>query len=317
MFKQRFHELLQQDNNEGIIDLLHDYRSSHPLTAAETGWVYWNLSDSYAMMREVEALWSNHEEFVIWGKAALDPQHLHWFASDATQALTLSLGNHFDTWSDWYLYACEHSSAEAENRGLRFESHRAAAASSLMLQRLPLLDIALNNIRQLLAEDPSWGNAKFAEMEFYSLMLERHRLHNDETAIDAMTQKIELLLEDPATYQAFAGKCEPAEDLLGSLKHFEQSRATSQSFLISLNNLGCSLNKVGRYRASAKLFQRSLGRGAILNDYCGAKYLSSMWRVNGDGQAVIGAMQQLEKSSGRAFKREVLREHAPELINLL
>ena len=74
---KKFNILAQDDKNEEILKLLHDFKNSRALTVNEKGWVYWNISDVLALMRKPLLVYENHIEFVEWGKKALLPDKLH------------------------------------------------------------------------------------------------------------------------------------------------------------------------------------------------------------------------------------------------
>lgn len=61
-----FQELVVQGDHQGMIELLKNYEQSRKLSVNEQGWVYWNVSDGYALLREPEPLYANHRAFFEW-----------------------------------------------------------------------------------------------------------------------------------------------------------------------------------------------------------------------------------------------------------
>ncbi|MEK3828506.1 hypothetical protein [Paenibacillus sp. FSL K6-1558] len=88
-----FQETVARGDHQGMINLLKEYEQSGELAVNERGWVYWNISDGYALLRDPEPLYANHLAFFEWGKQILPPEQYHWVVSDSTQALSLSLGS--------------------------------------------------------------------------------------------------------------------------------------------------------------------------------------------------------------------------------
>ena len=276
-----FNTLESQDDHLGVISLLQQFKESRELTVEELGWVYWNVSDRYALLRNAEYEYANHIEFVKWGVDKLSPDKLHWFVSDATQALTLSLGGYFDRWTEWYLYACSYSPKLSTNRGVRFESHRAIVCSLLQLKNSYLLDTALNHMKQLMAEDIAWENAVFSQITYYTLLLERHDLLAEYNKIDSTVSDLHQVMDDRLFHYS-NDDTDPCEYVLGSWDQLNQPRNSHQSLLVALNNLGCTLNRVRKYHESATVFEMALKNGHTLNNYGMAMYLSSLWNHKKD-----------------------------------
>lgn len=63
-----FQELVVRGDHQGTIELLKNFEQSRKLSVHERGWVYWNISDGYALLREPEPLYANHREFFEWGR---------------------------------------------------------------------------------------------------------------------------------------------------------------------------------------------------------------------------------------------------------
>ena len=263
---QEIDSLLKNNKNEEALQLLHDIKRTKTMTVDETGWMYWNLSDIPAVMRKPHAVYENHVEFVQWGKQALFPQKLHWFVSDATQALTLSLGDYFDEWLDWYLFACKHSSRNRENRGIRFESHRATAIALLTLERFSEIDVPLRNILEVIEEDKDWENTIFAEFTYYTLLAEKaFFLEQTEIMNDAIKSINELTHNVKEVIYTRADEMESYA--LGSWECLNSSRLTKESMSVLLHNGACMFHKVKKYEESGKMFQWALQNGVTITTY--------------------------------------------------
>lgn len=274
--------------NEEALQLLHDCKRTQILSTDEMGWMYWNISDIPAVQRKPQEVYENHVEFVKWGKQALFPHKLHWIVSDATQALTLSLGDYFDEWKTWYLFACEHSTRTEENRGVRFESHRAAAQSLLVLERFTELEVPLKNMLGVINEDEKWGNNIFAGLTYYTLLAEQ-AFNLNQTEIFKEAEKNIKNLTDRVKEVIQTVPDEKDKSMLGSWESFNSSRLTKNSMTVLLHNGACTFHKIGRYEESAETFQLALQNGVNITTYGLALLLSSLWKANKNNTEVLEA----------------------------
>jgi len=308
---KKFNILLNNNKNEEILKLLSDFKSSRTLTVDEMGWMYWNTSDILAIIRKPLLVYENHIEFVEWGKKALLPDKIHWFVSDATQALTLSLGEYFDEWFDWYLYACKHSTRCGENRGIRFESHRAAIAALLKIEKFSIIDVPFRNMLELIEEEKDWENNIFAEFTYYTLLLEKAFILGQKELVNDVIKNINYLTNrkvEEVLYSNLERKQE--NDVLGSWDNLNSSRLTKASMSVLFHNLGCTFNRVRRYEESVKMFQLALQNGNKITKYGLSLYLSSIWRVGENSKEVV---KIFNKYSSDGFTVNEMFQSAPDL----
>lgn len=278
--------LIKYGNSEKAFQLLLDIKKTKELSVDEMGWMYWNLSDIPAVMREPHVVYKNHVEFVEWGKKVLFPHKLHWIVSDGTQALTLSLGDYFDEWMDWYLFACEHSSKNEGNRGVRFESHRAAAASLLILERYYEIEVPLNNMLDVIEEDENWENNIFAEFTYYTLLAEK-AFNLNQTDLLKDVEKNIIISTDKVKELICTVSDNKEKTLLGSWENLNYTRLTKESMSVLLHNGGCTFHKIGRHEESVETFQLALQNGVNITAYGLALYLSSLWKINKNNTKVL------------------------------
>jgi hypothetical protein len=278
------------------------------LSIFEKGWAFWNISDSYAIMREPIMEHQNHVEFVAWGKENLHPDQLHWFVSDATQALTLSLGNKLEDWIEWYEYACEYSSKNSANRGVRFESHRAMAATCIQLDMLAYIENPLLRMNELIAEDGEWENRIFSKVTYYSLLLEKGYKSNDSVVMKDAKENIQSFI-DEVLLELKNGK-EQQGTLLGSWEDLNECRQSKRGMLVLLHNLGCTFCETSHYQESMQVFRIAIDNGVHLTQYGVAKYLLSTWKRNKD-KAEIEAL--FTKLTGNCYEIKDLYPLAPLL----
>ncbi|PQP80746.1 hypothetical protein C0Q44_26325 [Paenibacillus sp. PCH8] len=304
---QAFQETVVQGDHQGMIDLLKEYVQSSKLSVNERGWVFWNVSDGYALLKEPELLYANHRAFFEWGKENLAPEQLHWIVSDSTQALSLSLGNYFDHWIDWYRYACDHAPKLDTNRGVRFESHRALDGSLGVLERYSEMDSVLENMIQLIQEDETWSNILFARITYNKQRMTRLYHAGDVVGVVALVNETMDWI-DESSYEAL--RISRKNEVVGSWEGMNVSRNSQRDINIALNNLACIFTDIERYEESVKLFMQVQERGHHLNAYGFSKWIYSIWKTRG-AEAVKAAL-----AANAACEITDLVKHTPELSEI-
>lgn len=277
-----FKNLIIQGKNQEIIYLLSNYRKSNKLSINEQGWVFWNVSDCYALLGQPESLYKNHTEFFNWGNNYLSADKLHWIVTDSTQALSLSLVNYFDEWINWYNYACSNAPKLASNRGARFESHRALIGSLLVLDRFDEIDSALENLNQLIQEDESWINSLFSKITYYKLLLARLYKSKNVPQFVLILNELKDITES-LKYTEFENSQE--ELVLGSWEQLNAPRNSQNAILVALNNLACTYTDIEQHQESTELFEFIEDRGHHFNSFGFSKYLLSTWLTRGNESA--------------------------------
>jgi len=304
--------LIKNNKNEEAFQRLHEIKKSKTLTLDETGWMYWNMSDIPAVMRKPESVYKNHVEFVEWGKQTLFPHKLHWFVSDATQALTLSVGEYFDEWFEWYLFACKHSSKNKENRAIRFESHRAAATALLKLKRISEIEVPFRHMAELIEEDSGWENNIFAEFTYHTLLAEKAFMLNQTELLKDAIKNINII-SDKVKEVIYADADIKESGMLGSWEDLNCSRLTKESMTVLLHNGACLLHKIRKYEESVKMFQLALHNGVNITAYGLSLYLSSLWIINKENKEVV---ESFNKYSPEGITVNELFQFAPELKSI-
>ncbi|WP_366296407.1 hypothetical protein [Paenibacillus sp. AN1007] len=303
-----FQDTVVRGDHRGMIDLLKKYEQSSKLSVNERGWVYWNVSDGYALLREPEPLYTNQRAFFEWGKEYLAPEQLHWIVSDSTQALSLSLGHYFDYWIDWYQYACTHAPKLECNRGVRFESHRALCGTFWVLERYSAMADALENMKQLIEEDELWSNILFARITYYKQRLAYlYHSSDDERAEADLLLDETMHLVDKIDWSLL----KPVKDnhIIGSWEDLNTARNSERDIHIALNNLACILADINKTGQSVKLFRQLQDSGYALNGYAFSKYIYGVWKAEG-----TGAVQKTLAANDHKISE--LMQHSPVLSEL-
>ena len=137
----------------------------------EIGFAYWNISDSFAMLRDGENLYKNHCEFADFLKDK-PSKYLFWPVSDATQRFTLELGGFADFWWDCYKNALSKNVGMSGIGAITFECHNAALSVTPAVKTpVGYLELAKNNFRSFLEVNESSDNYIFYETLYYALCL--------------------------------------------------------------------------------------------------------------------------------------------------
>ncbi|CAI6036661.1 hypothetical protein PAECIP112173_00846 [Paenibacillus sp. JJ-100] len=304
---QAFQETVVRGDHQGMINLLKKYEQSGQLPVNKRGWVYWNISDGYAQLREPEPLYANHLAFFRWGKENLNPEQYHWIVSDSTQALSLSLGDLFEHWIDWYRYACDHAPRLDSNRAVRFESHRALSGTFWALERFSEMPLVLENMKHLIQEDEQWDNNLFARITYNKQRLAYLNHSGDKREVDLLLHETMHLIDNIDWSSLELMK---KEEVLGSWEDVNSCRNSRRDIHIALNNLACILADIEQSEECAKLFRQLQDSGYALNGYAFSKYICSLWKSEGIG-TVRKAMM-----ANKSFEFSELTKHSPILVEI-
>lgn len=155
-----------------VIDFLQPALYGNVLKGTEEiGFAYWNISDSFAMLRDSENLYKNHCEFADFLKDK-PSKYLFWPVSDATQRFTLELGGFADFWWGCYKNALSKNVGMSGIGAITFECHNAALSVTPAVKTpVGYLELAKNNFRSFLEANESSDNYIFYETLYYALCL--------------------------------------------------------------------------------------------------------------------------------------------------
>lgn len=275
--KGEFRRLLSDDAKEAIVDLLVPLlRSRATLSADDAGWAFWNVCDCYALLRKAKDQYSYQSEFYEWSKSALPSLRFHWVVSDATQALTLIDGGFLDFWWNCYQFANESVPRIAENRTVRFESHRANAAAYTHFREFSRAETALRSLEAVLSEDPLWINRDFATVtwitlliEFYTALGQSEQVARQVEALDRYLGGWLARLQRPVVWTV--------EPLLGSWAQLNADRQPGWIF-VAIHNAACALVVARQFVDAERLFRIVLEeRREGMTTYSKALYLLACW----------------------------------------
>lgn len=163
--KKRKHDL-------ALVDFLQEILRSNEMTETEEiGFAYWNISDSFAMIRDSENLYKNHSEFADFLKDK-PSKYLFWLVCDATQRFTHELGGFGEFWWDCYKNALSKNADINGIEAITFECHN-AALSVVSVLKTPVfyLELAKSNFRSFLEATEASDNHIFYKTFYYALCL--------------------------------------------------------------------------------------------------------------------------------------------------
>ena len=163
--KKRKHDL-------AVIDFLQAALRGNELEGTEEiGFAYWNISDSFAMLRDSGNLYKNHCEFADFLKGK-PSKYLFWLVCDATQRFTHELGGFADFWWDCYKSALSKNAGINGIEAITFECHNAALAVTPAVKTPACyLELAKNNFRSFLEATEASDNHIFYQTFYYALCL--------------------------------------------------------------------------------------------------------------------------------------------------
>lgn len=103
------------------------------------GFCFWNISDTFAMLRKSDELYKNHRLFKEFATQT-DTKYLLWCVCDATQKFTLEFGGYGDFWWEIYCSAIKKTSHISNIESVTFEVHNAALSIN------PKVEASKNNL---------------------------------------------------------------------------------------------------------------------------------------------------------------------------
>lgn len=137
----------------------------------DIGFCLWNISDSFALLRDSDREYNNHIEFADFVSRG-DSKYKFWTVCDTTQRFTLILGGRGGFWQELYKDAAESCDVTDENYRIAYESHRAAMAVHPSLD-IPkeFLHYADNRFSEFLRKNKNRDEYGFYRLIYYSAVM--------------------------------------------------------------------------------------------------------------------------------------------------
>jgi len=275
--KSTFCQLVNDDAHKAIIDLLVSLRSRLALSTDDVGWALWNICDRYAILRNAKQQYVYQSEFYEWGKTTLPALRLHWVVSDGTQALTLIDGGFLDFWWNCYQFANKRVPIAAENRTVRFESHRANAAAYTHFREFSRAESALQLLETVLSEDQIWVNRDFAIVTYHTLLVEFYDALEQREQVSRQIDNLDIYLGDWLSRFKLP-KVMSAEPILGSWDQLNAGRP-AETIFVAIDNAACAFAIAKQFVGAERLFRICLDQcPERMTAYCKALYLLACWQ---------------------------------------
>ena len=311
--KQEFRRLVTEKfGSEELLALLLRLWEQVDLTPDDAGWVLWNICDWYAVARDSTTQQKYQSEFFDLVRGSF-PERAHWVVCDSTQAHTQIQGGFLDFWSKCYQFANHNAPSLAENRGARFEAHRANAASYTHFGEIDRARFALEAMASLLEEDPQWPRQEFASATYKTLLVQFYAAAEQMGKVEQTAEDLERELFEWLTRVGDARRAEPKErPLLGSWQYFSTGWPPATALSVAMVNAACEFAETGRFRAAERLFRVQWNRGRALNEYCAAVFLLSCWRNRHNRDEIICLLDE-----SQSLTVEYLIGVAPEMADVV
>ena len=247
-----------------VIDFLQPALYGNVLKGTEEiGFAYWNISDSFAMLRDGENLYKNHCEFADFLKDK-PSKYLFWPVSDATQRFTLELGGFADFWWDCYKNALSKNVGMSGIGAITFECHNAALSVTPAVKTpVGYLELAKNNFRSFLEANESSDNYIFYETLYYALCLKA--FGSAERDVFDLGMRLFPWLKSEKSQNDF---------LIGEWKMLNEQRSKYDLARVAINRVINALIDTGSDETARELYVEARAYGLSKNAYIEKRILS-------------------------------------------
>lgn len=247
-----------------VIDYLQTSLRGNALKGTEEiGFAYWNISDSFAMLRDSESLYKNHREFADFLKDK-PSKYLFWPVSDATQCFTLELGGFADFWWDCYKSALSKNAGIGGIEAITFQCHNAAlSVTSAVKTPVCYLELAKNNFRSFLESNEASDNYIFYETVYYALCLKA--FGSAERDVFDLGMRLLPWLKSKKSQNDF---------LVGEWKMLNEQRSKYDLARVAINRAVNALVDTGVVEAARELYGKAMVCGLSKNAYIEKRILS-------------------------------------------
>lgn len=247
-----------------VIDFLQPALYGNVLKGTEEiGFAYWNISDSFAMLRDSGNLYKNHREFANFLKDK-PSKYLFWPVSDATQRFALELGGFADFWWDCYRNASSKNAGMSGIEAITFECHNAALSVTPAVKTpVGYLELAKNNFRSFLEATESSDNYIFYETFYCALCLKA--FGSAERDVFDLSMRLLPWLKSEKSQNDF---------LVGEWKMLNGQRSKYDLARVAINRAINALIDTGSGEPARELYGEAIACGLSKNVYIEKRILS-------------------------------------------
>lgn len=222
----------------------------------DTGFCLWNISDSYALMRDSENLYKNHKKFANF---LSDKPSIYgfWSVSDTTQRFTLISSGYESFWYELYYNASESCEVTIENYRISYEAHRAALAvhPSLKIPEEHLL-YADKKFSEFIENNKRVNENNFYKLIYLSSTIKAFKRTDIDIENHCLDFFKKLDLDDT-----------PSEFVCGEWEHFNRVRSAKNQANVGIMAAINALIDIGEMNRATDLYQTAKKYGLPNNVY--------------------------------------------------
>lgn len=239
-----------------VIEYMNYLLNNHTNDFFDSGFCLWNISDSYALMRDGEKLYKNHKRFAdfLFDKPIL---YSFWSVSDTTQRFTLISSGYESFWYELYYNASENCKITSENYRISYEAHRAALAvhPSLKISEEHLL-YADTKFSEFIENTKEVGENDFYKLIYLSSVIKAFK--RTDIDVECLCQNFfkNLISDDTTT-----------EFVCGEWEHLNRARSAKNQANVGITAAVNALIDVGEMRRAAEIYHTAKKYGLPANIY--------------------------------------------------
>ena len=216
----------------------------------------WNISDSYAMQRQVDELYKNHKNFKDFIFCVND-KYKYYLVCDTTQRFTLISGGYGSFWQELYRDAVENVTLTDENYRIAYEAHRAAMGVHKQLS-IPIVHLQYASESFLSFLDSC---KEREEHDFFKLIY-------DSSYMKAFSNAdIDIEKSCAAFYEYLNISDVQTPYVIGEWKHFNRLRSPKNRAVVGITAAVNALIDAGEIVRASKLYDTAKQYGLPKNVY--------------------------------------------------
>lgn len=254
--RTKFNHLQSENNLDGIIEYLSSILSTNNADNLLAGFCYWNISDSYAMQRKSEELYSNHHKFckVL---DTMNSKYKFWAVCDATQRFTLELGGYGDFWWELYEKVVDINPETTNIERIVFDTHISAISINPKVKTPKFrLYLAKDNLEKFIINSSTSETEVFYKLVYSSYVLKA--FGDEEYNILNLCNRIMPFLKEFAADSEYA---------VGEWERLNASRSRQNMAQVGINRAINALIDVGKKAQAKELYNEALNYGLNRNTY--------------------------------------------------
>lgn len=254
--RNKFKSLQAEQNLGAMIEYLSSFLQTENEDTLFAGFCYWNISDSFAMLKNSDGLYKNHSEFAKF-LSDKPSKYLFWLACDATQRFTLEFGGFGDFWWNCYKTAVSKNTATKEIEPITFECHNAALSVTQTLKTpIEYLQLAKNNFKTFLETSETSDNYIFYKTVYAALCLKAFG-QAEYDVFELGDQLLPWLHLDS----------KPNDLLIGEWERLNGQRSKHNMATVAINRIVNAFIDRNQTKSAKELYNRAVNYGMSNNSY--------------------------------------------------